>query len=94
MEKIKHESTEYARIDGVGLIRLADPGARMTLNQSINAKSYQRGLPTKYFRVIKERDYYVSITEYCRCFLSMCDIRIQEFKEMPNHSGYLQPSCF
>ena len=92
MEKIKHESTEYARIKGVGLIVIS--GYRMTLHEAINAKSYQAGLPTRYFQRWNEGDLYCSAPIRCRNFISLCHIRIQEFKEMPNHSGWLQPNCF
>ena len=88
MEKIKHESTEYARIEGVGLVVLANE--RMTLNQAINAKSYQVGLPTRYSRQIKG----YLVTEHMKCFISICNCRRHDFKESPNRSRYLQPNCF
>ena len=92
MEKIKHESTEYARIEGVGLIRLS--GDRMTLHEAINAKSYQGGLPTRYFQRRNEGDLYCTVPIHCRNFISLCHIRRQEFKEMPNRSEYIHPNCF
>jgi hypothetical protein len=88
MEKITHESTTYARIEGVGLVVLANE--RMTLNQAINAKSYQGGLPTRYF---KQFDGY-SVAEHMKCFISICNCRRQDFKDAPNRSQYHQPSCF
>lgn len=42
----------YAKVDGTcGFVLLADTSERMTLNESINAKSYNQGVPTKYNRI-------------------------------------------
>lgn len=90
MEKITHKSTEYARIEGVGMIVLANKDERLTLNQAINVKSYQGGLPTRYSRL--KKGYWVA--EHMKCFISICKIRKPEYKEAPNWSRYLQPSCF
>ena len=88
MEKIKHESTTYARVEGVGLVVMANE--RMTLNEAINAKSYQGGLPTRYSR---QFDGY-SVAKHMKCFIRLCNCRRQDFKKTPNRTGYLQPSCF
>jgi hypothetical protein len=86
MERIKHESSEFARIEGVGVVKLAQ--VRMSLNQSINAKSHQSGLPTKYFRGGMLR------YEYLRCFISLCNVRINEYKESPNMGVFRHPNAF
>lgn len=89
MEKVEHESTVYARIKGVGVVVLANE--RMTLNEAINAKSYQGGLPTRYSRQVDEGHW---VNEHIKCFISICNCRIQEYKESPNRGEFLQPSCF
>jgi hypothetical protein len=90
MEKIKIEGAIYARIEGVGLIKCAAEGEQMTLNEKINAKSWQAGLPTKYF---KYRNGY-SAPVHIKCFISLCRIRIEAYKATPNRTGYTQLSAF
>lgn len=90
MEKIEHDSTQYAIIKGVGMIVLANMDDKMTLNQAINAKSYQSGMFTKYHRQSKG----YMVPERLRCFISLCNIRRDEFKQAPNRSRYYQPDCY
>jgi len=94
MEKIKTDTKIYARIKGVGVVPIADE--KMTLNEAINAKSYQGGLPTKYLKQHVLGDTTIYTPEHCRCFISLCDVKRKEFKESPNfkYNGYIQPDCF
>lgn len=90
MKTYEYDGKEYARIEGVGMVTLAKPHERMTINQAINAKSYQSGLPTKYFRERNGR----AVPQYMRCFISLCKIRIVDYMQAPNTSGYSHPNCF
>jgi hypothetical protein len=92
MKKNKHGDSEYATINGLGSIVIATENNRMTLNQSINAKSHQSGLPTRYSRFIKKDNSFV--VEHLRCFIPLCNVKRQEYKDSPNRSGFKQPNCF
>ena len=83
-----YEGRTYARIKGVGGIVLADK--RMPVHQAINVRTYQSGLPTKYWRY---KNGYL-IPENMRCFLSLCSIRIEDYKQAPNPSKDTQPHVF
>jgi hypothetical protein len=90
MEKVQTEGAIYARIEGVGLVKCAAESERMTLNQKINAKSWQAGLMTRY---TKSRNG-ISVPVHMKCFISLCHVRIADYKEAPNFSGWQQPSAF
>ena len=90
MEKVYHEGAIHARIEGVGFIKFAAEGEQMTLHEKINAKSWQAGLPTRY---AKHRNGY-SVPVHMKCFISLCHVRISDYKEAPNFHGWQQPSAF
>jgi hypothetical protein len=90
MERIKFETLEYARIEGVGLIRLATDFDKMTIHQAINAKSHMGGLPTRY----QKNKAGVRGPEHMRAFISICRCAIDMYKSAPNRDGYLLPNCF
>lgn len=93
MEKITMpDGNQYARISGVGLIKLC--ATRLPIHEAINARSWQRGLPTRYSRTVERHGSLYSAPEHCRCFISMCAVRRDDYKSSPNRSGYCQPACF
>ena len=92
MEKIHYEGGTAARIQGVGIIKLAAESERMTLNQAINAKSWQGGLPTRHIKCWDELG--VCGPVHMRCFISLCHVKTARYKESPNFSGWEQPSSF
>lgn len=92
MEKVQTEGAIYARIEGVGLIKFAAESERMTLNQAINAKSWQGGLMTRHIKCWDELG--ICGPVHMRCFISLCHVRIAAYKEAPNFCGWEQPSAF
>lgn len=69
---------KIARIRGIGVVTLANLDERMTLHESINAKSWMPGAGWS----------------RCRQFIRLCRIRIESYKQSPNRTGYLHPQCF
>ncbi len=93
MEKVQTEGAIFARIKGVGgVIKLASEGERMTLNQAINAKSWQAGLPTRYIKCWEELGVCGHID--IRCFISICHVTTAAYKEAPNFSGWGYPCAY
>lgn len=92
MEKVQTKFGVYARIKGISeVVKLAEPNQKMSLNQAINAKSWQRGATTKYAKVYANG---VIGPVHVRCFISLCEVRNDRLKQAPNHQGYLVPQNY